>query len=77
MGTLMLERPTPGTALASGRRREVLFALMRRLEAWLPTVERQLTARRARGEALGPAEAEWHTMLALYERLSRTLAAPG
>jgi hypothetical protein len=74
---LMLERPAVAVGPARAPRREALLALIDRLESWLPAEESQLSRARTRHRPEPDREAEWRTMLGLYEQLCSALLARG
>jgi hypothetical protein len=68
MATMLLERLE--AAGADQDRHRAVAALVERLESWLPAEEKRLSAGRRRNSVDYQAEAEWRSLLGLYERLS-------
>jgi hypothetical protein len=69
MATLLQERPQAPISGADQDRCRAVAALVERLERWLPAEEKRLSAVRRRNSVDDQAEAEWKSLLRLYERL--------
>jgi hypothetical protein len=69
VNSMLLECPIE-QAILPGSRRLTVWALLDRLEAWLPAEEDRLLRARQQDRPLARQEADWHALLELYERLS-------